>query len=459
MVLEETINHLLGETRTRLMKILSYKVTTTKDFLTSRAGLICVGQLMESLGFSEAVDKYFPLPRSNRGYKPSVFVNSFMLMLHEGGRCLDDLRHIRQDEALRLLLGIKKVPESDSLGDWLRRLGLMGVDATSQVNKILLKQALHKIKNVTLDIDATLSASKNQFAKWTYKKVTGYMPMVGHIAETGQVVSTEFREGNVSPSSNNLEFIHQCEAALPSGVSLAGLRIDAAGYQAAILDECVARQMKFAIRVKMNQGLKKQIKSLSDTQWQPLIDRTGQQSTEESTTRFIHAMEKSHHSFTIVVQRRLIKGQEEMDLGIQEGQETIRSGQYLYRAIAVSESSYIMSDSDWIHWYNQRGEHSENRIKELKADFAASVMPCRDFDANALYFSLCSLAYNLFALLRMYLPAHFESTRAKTFCWRIFAMAGKVVRHGRKIFLKLKKNHQALLNNILLSLKRLAHSP
>ena len=85
------------------MEILPYQLSTTKDLLTSRAGLLCVGQLMETISFTNVVDQQFPVPKSNRGYKASVFVNAVMLMLHEGGRCLDDLRHIRDDEALRLL--------------------------------------------------------------------------------------------------------------------------------------------------------------------------------------------------------------------------------------------------------------------------------------------------------------------------------------------------------------------
>ena len=71
------------------MDILPYQLSTTKDLLTSRAGLLCVGQLMEIIGFSESVDQHFPHPKSNRGYKPSVFVNSVMLMLHEGAKGLD----------------------------------------------------------------------------------------------------------------------------------------------------------------------------------------------------------------------------------------------------------------------------------------------------------------------------------------------------------------------------------
>jgi tRNA A58 N-methylase Trm61 len=37
--------------------------------------------------------------------------------------------------------------------------------------------------------------------------------MVGHIAETGQIVSCDFRQENASPAKNNLEFIQQCQQA------------------------------------------------------------------------------------------------------------------------------------------------------------------------------------------------------------------------------------------------------
>ena len=60
------------------------------------------------------------------------------------------------------------------------------------------------------------------------------MPMVGHIAETGQIVACDFRQGNAAPAKENFEFIKQCQKALPHGCSVGALRIDAAGYQTRI---------------------------------------------------------------------------------------------------------------------------------------------------------------------------------------------------------------------------------
>ncbi|MGK0442801.1 MAG: hypothetical protein ACJA0N_002620 [Pseudohongiellaceae bacterium] len=105
------------------MNILSYKLATTNNKLTSRAGLLAIAQLMSSLQLSDRIDQYFPHPKSNRGFKPSVFIQTFILMMHEGSFHLDDVRHLSDDQALRLVLDLKTIPQASSLGAWLRRMG------------------------------------------------------------------------------------------------------------------------------------------------------------------------------------------------------------------------------------------------------------------------------------------------------------------------------------------------
>ena len=55
--------------------------------------------------------------------------------------------------------------------------------------------------------------------------------MVGYIAQTGQMVTVDFRRGNVPPNKDNLAFIKQCQQSLPAGVKVSALRIDSSGYQ------------------------------------------------------------------------------------------------------------------------------------------------------------------------------------------------------------------------------------
>jgi len=82
--------------------------------------------------------------------------------------------------------------------------------------------------------------------------------MVGHIAQTGQIVATDFKAGNVLPNTDNLSFIKISQDALPKGTNIKKLRIDAAGYQASIIDYCYCfeHDIEFSIRAKMRQSLK-----------------------------------------------------------------------------------------------------------------------------------------------------------------------------------------------------------
>ncbi|HID45115.1 MAG TPA: hypothetical protein EYP34_05115, partial [Chromatiaceae bacterium] len=215
------------------------------------------------LGLAERIDQHFPQPNSNRGFRPSEFIKTFILMQHEGSFHLDDIRHIQDDEALRSALNLNRLPKATTLGDWLRRMGSQPQirDAWVKVNQALLLSALHRRKNVTLDIDATEMVAHKADAQWTYNKNRGFMPMVGHIAETGQVVAVDFRSGNVPPAQDNLALIHQCKQSLPEGCSLNALRIDAAGYQTKIIQYCDNEGIEYAIRAKASTAMRAQIEA------------------------------------------------------------------------------------------------------------------------------------------------------------------------------------------------------
>jgi len=441
------------------MTILPYKLDTTNDLLTSRAGLLSIAQLMDSLSLAERIDHHFPQPNSNRGFRPSEFIMTFILMQHEGSFHLDDIRHIQDDEALRSVLDLNRLPKATTLGDWLRRMGDQPQirDAWVKVNQALLQSALHRCKNVTLDIDATEIVAHKADAQWTYNKNRGFMPMVGHIAETGQVVAVDFRSGNVPPAQDNLAFIHQCKQSLPEGCSLNALRIDAAGYQTKIIQYCDNEGIEYAIRAKTSAAMRAQIDAASESDWQPLCNKQGEAVSGQDTYRTSHCIGDYENAFTLIIQRKAIRGQTSLDLDSQNGADEINQGGYVYRAITTNRDG--LSDSQIIHWYNQRAEDSENRIKELKLDFGGDMLPCSDFNANALYFLISALSYNLFALMRQLLPEELAQHRAVTLRWRLYAMAAKVVKTGRQLFVKLKEKHRTLLEQVLIALKEFEPPP
>jgi hypothetical protein len=429
------------------MNILPHNLSTTDELLTSRGGLLTLATFMNKLNLSHLIDSSFTLPKSNRGFSPSVFVNSLVLMQHEGGIRLDDLKYLKKDTALVKLLGLKNIPQPDSTGNWLRRMGTSGVKALSSVNKELCRIALKGTKNITLDIDASEIISHKKEAQKTYKFNHGYMPMIGHIAETNQVIQSEFRAGNVAPKTENLEFIKKCQNNLPKGVKLSWLRIDCAGYQKSIIEYCDNENIHFAIRALMSQSLRTYIKTLDEDQWDPVTQFDESKMCSHRTTHKISDYEKP---FTLIIQRTPKSGQQQLD--INSSSDEVQTNGFTYRAIGTSLDH--MSDGEIINWYNMRAEKSENKIKELMLDFGAAHMPCGQFEANALYFSICTLSYNLFVMLRGLLPIDFKKSRAKAVRLRIYAMAAKLTKHSRQYRLKLQKMNHCLLAKILDKIRR-----
>ena len=442
------------------MQIIPYRIANTNDLLTARGGLVCFAELLRRIGFSAWVEKHFPVPGSNRGYAPSAVVTLWMLMLHDGARCLEDVRHIRQDKALRKLLGLRRLPSADMLGDWLRRLGKndVGIKALVEVNRRVLGLTLGGCRRVTLDIDATPVLAAKRSAQWTYLKRQGYMPMLGHIGETGQAVGCDFRAGSVAPATDNLAFIESCVAGLPVGVTVKYLRADAAGYQAGVMRYCDDHGIGYVLRAKRSAELKTWIKERPESVWQPLV-RDGEEADGQATCRGVHMITGYEEPFTVVVQRTRQGGQQALDLGeADEADDTaMTDGRYLYRALATNRDE--LSDSELVHWYNQRGEDSENRIKELKKDFAGERLPCGQFEANALYFHLCVTACNLFVLFRHSLPPQWHTCRAPTIRWRLYALAAKVVCHARRVYLKFRPDQAQLVKTLLAALAPPARAP
>jgi len=99
-------------------------------------------------------------------------------------------------------------------------------------------------------------------------------------------------------------------------------------------------------------------------------------------------MNRTKKAFRLIVLRRPAQ----MDL--LTGQEKT-SERYTVLASNRPETA-----QETVAWYNRRGDCSENRIKELKIGFGMERMPSGDCGANAMFFRLGTIAYNLFVLFK-----------------------------------------------------------
>jgi len=411
--------------------ILPFKIEDTKDLITSQAGLALLGEFAVGLGLVQALDKDMPAPGSAVGYKAGEHVLPLVLMLNGGGRSLEDLRQIKADQGLREVLELKRLPSSDATGDFLRTsAGRGGLEGLGKVNRRLLKRGLKGdgIKGYTLDIDATGIEAEKKTAKMTYKGFIGYMPMVGHLAENGLIVGDEFRHGNESAGSKNLEFIKYCERQLPEGKRIAALRADSAAYQAEVINYCERKGIAFAIGADLDKAVVRAIEGLGGRAWRPYQNGF--------IAETVHCMNKTQKAFRLVVIRRPYQGR------LFEQDEVSEK----YTVIATNRMGSV---EQAVGWYNQRGQCSENRLKELKIGFGMERMPCGQFEANALFFRIGVLAYNVGRLFVFNtLDGAWHRHQVQTLRWKLYATAGKIVFRGRSVFMKVRRHLRTLFNEI-----------
>jgi hypothetical protein len=313
------------------------------------------------------------------------------------------------------------MPSLSTFGDWLvRQGGSGGVEAMVGVSEEVAGEIGKRlaIQEYTLDVDATVIEAEKKEAQWTYKKIKGYQPILGFLAESGVCLTHEFREGNVAAQSGALEFFKRCLRLCPR---IRYLRSDSAFYQAAVIDECEERGIGYTITADQDAAVKEVINTISD--WKVLLDRDGEETDREVGTA-IHTLGKGKAVFRLVVERW------------RDPQLSLFSPQgYCYYAIASNRDELSAEEVVWFH--NQRGQ-AENLIKELKIGFGMEQMTSGDFAANALWFALGVLAYNLTQAQKLlFMDEGWRSKTIATLRWQLIETAGRLVRHGRRLILRL----------------------
>ena len=346
-----------------------------------------------------------------------------------GGRSLDDLRELREDGGLREVLKLEEIPSSDAVGDWLRRMGRRGgILGLDKVNQRLIEFGLKSDSRTeyTLDMDATVIPAEKKEAEMSYKGVKGYCPLVGHLSENGLVLYEEFRAGNVPPGARKLEFLRSCEKRMPKGKRIKYFRSDSAGYQACILDYCEEAGIKYAVGGDSDKAVKEVIRGIPDESWREYEDGY--------IAEAVHTMNHSKYAFRLIVIKRKVQG------------KLFEDTEERYIVIASNREE---SAEETVAWYNERGETSENRLKELKLGLGMDRMPCGDFRANAVFFWIGVIAYNLFKLFELkILPEEWERHQVGTLRWKLYNLAGKVVRHAGQLYLKVSEFYYELFRNL-----------
>lgn len=78
-------------------------------------------------------------------------------------------------------------------------------------------------------------------------------------------------------------------------------------------------------------------------------------------------------------------------------------------------------------------------------------MPCGQFAANAMFFRIGAMAYNLFIMFKAHvLPDAWGKYQVQTVRWRLYQIPARITRHARSLWMNVSNTYIALFRDIRL---------
>jgi hypothetical protein len=415
---------------------LDFQLAPTRDTITGRAGLALFQEAALVLGVRKSIKENLPPPGSGNGFKPQEYVLPLALMLCGGGRTMEDIREIELDEGLRQLCGFTRLPSADAIGQWLRKPDhLRGMKLVNQFQE---RQVIVRSErdDFTLDVDATMIETKKQCADMTYLGYRAFEALLSFIAELDLCVACDYRQGSVPAGVGVKKQLLATHRLLKScGKRLSYLRSDSAGYTADVINTCNELGVLFTITADQDAAVVKIIERLKRQGGWTRLFRPDGKATDRWYKTATHCMEETEKAFTLIVLR-----------WPNPKPDLFRHQPYCYHVIATSDYNRKTHEVIWFH--NGRSD-AENYNKELKSGFGMDYAPCRSLIADAVYFEIGVLAYNLTtAVKRLVLGGDWVRRTMASLRWRLIQIAGKVVRHGRKLILRVQESHFELFKAV-----------
>jgi len=217
-------------------------------------------------------------------------------------------------------------------------------------------------------------------------------------------------------------------AALPAGIPQIRVRADSALYEQAVLRWCETYEIEYGISADLSAQLRAEIGRLPETAWQ-LEREDGEARREWAEVPYVpddHDYRKDRPCVRRYLALRVSKRQ---------GSLFADGSTVQHFAVVTNRAGDGLA---LLQWHRQKAGTVEHTHHILKNELAAAALPSGKFGANAAWFRLNVLTYNLLsALKRLTLPGDFLTARPKRLRFLLFNTVGKVVRHARQTLLRL----------------------
>lgn len=432
-------------------------IIATQVNLLSSSGLAMLIKYLQKLGFFKALCSRLPVSSSNSGYMPDVFFKTLWalaILYPDVTAPLDRIDIMRKSKAIRNALQMRKMPCSEAVGDWLRRMANCERIGTAKDKSAILggyTDGLERMQHLfysvtsavmktmsnelgdTLDFDASCIYGGKRFDKWMYNKEKGSMSYLGFMGRL--CVMAELEYGNHSPKDHISQRIGSCiSMAEMSGLEVNTVRSDSAGYQGDVINACMEAGRMFYVRADADCSVKSACDRVRN--WEPYdVAMSKDKTNQHEMGAIVHTMGNTKSAFTLVVKR--VASME--CAGIQPRLPGLDGQLWKYWCIATNNTVARTAGDDGLtpgqveEIYNDHAD-VENRIKQLKSDTGIGRLPTSELNANRIYVYIMALLHNMFELFKFdCLPGSFKSMRLPTILRELFHVPCKITIQAHKM--------------------------
>jgi len=436
------------------------EVVEGAEAVTARAGLPLVVETMRALGLVESIRECVKVRQRVSGRDEVQMIEGLVLLMASGGECLDDINVLRADKGLCRLLD-RALPSADAERRFLyafhepaliaqvqaqrapeavayipgESAALRGLEEVNVAftHAVAARGKSHK---ATLDLDATILESHKQEALAHYKGGRGYQPAVVYWAEQDLVIADEFRDGNVPAGMRNLPLMRRAFASLPATVSEYYFRADSACYEEEVLKWLASSEraggppgrIGFTISADMSEQLRGVCERVGEERWE-LVEERAEESVYWADVEFTPGdWPKNAWPLRYVAVR------------IRKHQGLLFAAGYDTKYLAVVSNRREMDGADLLRWHWGKAGTIEHVHDVTKNELGAAVPPCGRFGANAAWYRISLLTYNVLSAMKsLVLPGELSAARPKRLRFRVFTIAGRLISHAGKLVLRISE--------------------
>jgi Transposase DDE domain group 1 len=390
-------------------------------------GLGAVHLMAQKIGLVDGINKNVHVLKRHVPYRESDHILNIALNIMAGGKRLEHIELLRNDEVYLDALGAERIPDPTTEGDFCRRFNEFHIqllmDAINEARlRVWKQQPPEFFDEAVIDVDGTIAPTDSWCKEGidiAYNGQWGYHPLLVSLANTGEPLYLVNRSGNRPSQEDAHQYIDRTVALCrKAGFRLITLRGDTKFSQTTYVDGWNQPDIRFLFGMDSMPNLVELAGNLPVEDFELLERPIGYEIKTAPRQRRPRVRAE-------IVKRRRFKNTETYEEAVAEFpycpgacKEPYRMIVLRKRLIVTEGQMYLFEEyryfffitNDWskpatelVLEANQRCDQ-ENLIAQLKGGVGAMTMPVDTLESNWAYMVMAGLAWSLKAWVALLMP-------------------------------------------------------